>query len=100
MGEVGEEAIAEGVVAEVLNGGAAIGVAAGDAELGFGETGVTSEQEGPDGLLPCEVDELFVALDGVGGGREGLKKQNQNCKRFQDSGANMHRFELLDVVAG
>jgi hypothetical protein len=69
VGEVGEEGVAEGVVAEVLDGAAAVGVGVGLLELGFGELGVMLEENGPDGLLPGEVDQLLVALDRVGDGR-------------------------------
>ena len=68
VGEVGEEGVAEGVVAEVLNGAAAVGVGVGLLELGFGEGGVVFEEDGADGLLPGEVDQLLVGLDGVGDG--------------------------------
>ncbi len=56
MGEVGEEAVAEWVVAEVLDGTAAVGVGVSFLELGFGEGGVLFEENGPDGLLPGDVD--------------------------------------------
>ncbi|XWK48566.1 hypothetical protein RBB78_14110 [Tunturiibacter empetritectus] len=39
VGEVGEECVAEGVVAEVLNGAATVGVGVGLLELGLGEGG-------------------------------------------------------------
>ena len=63
VGEVGEEGVAERIVAEVLDGAAAIGVGVGLMELGFGEGGVVFEEDGADGLLPGEVDQLFMGLD-------------------------------------
>ncbi len=66
VGEVGEEGVAEGVVAEVLDGAATVGVGVGLLKLGFGEGGVVLEEDGADGLLPGEVDELLMGLDGVG----------------------------------
>jgi hypothetical protein len=68
VGEVGEEGVAEGVVAEVLNGAAAVGVGVGFLELGFGEGGIFLEEDGADGLLPGEVDQLLMGLDRVGNG--------------------------------
>jgi hypothetical protein len=65
VGEVGEELVAEGIVAEVLNGAAPVGVTMGLLKLGFGEGGEVLEEDGADGLLPGEVDELLVGLDGV-----------------------------------
>jgi hypothetical protein len=68
VGEVGEEGVAEGVVAEVLDGAAPVGVGVSLLELGFGERGIVLEEYGPDGLLPGKVDQLLMALDGVGDG--------------------------------
>jgi hypothetical protein len=52
VGKVGEERVAEGVVAEVLDGAAAVGVAMGLLKLGVGEAGVLLEEKGADGLPP------------------------------------------------
>jgi hypothetical protein len=52
-----------------LNGTAAVGEGVGFLELGFGEGGVFLEENGPDGLLPGEVDQLLMGLDGVRYGR-------------------------------
>jgi len=49
VSEVGEEFVAEGVVAEVLDGAAAVGVGVSLPELGFGERGVLLEENRPDG---------------------------------------------------
>jgi hypothetical protein len=56
VGEVREEGVAEGVVAEVLNGAAAVGIGVSLLKLGFGEGGVVFEENGANGLLPGEVD--------------------------------------------
>jgi hypothetical protein len=69
VGEVGEELVAEGVVAEVLDGAAAVGVGVGFLKLGLGESREAMEQERADGLLPGEVDEFLVRLDRVRDGR-------------------------------
>jgi hypothetical protein len=87
VSEVGEEFVAERVVAEVLNGTAAVGVAVGFLELGFGEGGVVFEENGADGLLPGEVDEFLMSLDGV---RDGRRCREQKCKEggcFQEGSA-------------
>ncbi len=62
VGEVGEEFVAEGVVAEVLDGAAAVRVGVSLLELGFGEGGVLLEKNGPDGLLPGQVDQLLMGF--------------------------------------
>ena len=65
VSEIGEVGVAEGVVAEVLNGAATVGVGVRLPELGRGDVGEAAQEKGPDGLLPGEVDEFFVALDRV-----------------------------------
>ena len=87
VGEVGEEAVAEGVVAEVLDGAAAVGVGVSLLELGFGEGGVMFEKNGPDGLLPGDVDQLLVGLDGVGNGGHRREEQSEQGYRFKEGGA-------------
>jgi hypothetical protein len=75
VGEVGEKTIAEGVVAEVLDGTASVGISVCLAEVVFGKVGILFEEDGADGLLPGEVDELFVGLNRVGdAGRGGEQK--------------------------
>jgi hypothetical protein len=87
MGEVGEETVAEGVIAEVLDGAATVGVGVRLLQLGFGEGGVVFEKNGADGLLPGEVDQLLVSLDGVGDGGLCREKQCDQGYRFQEGGA-------------
>ena len=60
VGEVGEAGVAEGVVADVLNDAAAVGVGAGVLKLRGSEGGVTAEEQRDDGVFPGEVDELLV----------------------------------------
>jgi hypothetical protein len=75
VGEVGEELVAERVVADVLNDAATIGVGAGMLDLSGGEIRVAAEEQRDDGGLPGEVDELFVGEEGVGaGGTDGAEK--------------------------
>ena len=87
VGEVGEEGVAEGVVAEVLNGAATVCVGVSLLKLGVGESGVVLEQNGADGLLPGEVDELLMGLDGVRDGRCRGEKQCEGRYRFEEGGA-------------
>ncbi len=84
VSEVGEEGVAEGVVAEVLNGGAAVGEGVCLLELGFGEGGVLFEENGPDGLLPGEIDQLLMGLDGVRYGRGRREEQSEDRGRFNE----------------
>ena len=82
VGEIGEEFVAEGVVAEVLNGAAAVGVGVSLLELSFGEGGVLLEKNRPDGLLPGEIDQFLVALDGVRDGRRCREEKSEEGGRF------------------
>lgn len=74
VSKIGKERVAEGVVAEVLDGAAAIGVGMGLFELGLGKGGEALEQERTDGLLPGKVDELLVGLDRVGAAGRGREE--------------------------
>jgi hypothetical protein len=87
VGEVGEELVAEGIVAEVLNGAAAVGVTVSLLELRFGECGEVLEQKRTDGLLPGEVDQLLMGLDRVGDGRRCREEQCEQCGGFQEGSA-------------
>jgi hypothetical protein len=68
VGEIRKEGVAEGIVTEVLDGGAAVGVGVSLLELSLGEVGVVLKENWADGLLPGEVDQLLMGLDGVGDG--------------------------------
>lgn len=83
MSEVGEESIAEGVIAEVLNGASAVGVGVSFLELGFGESRIFFEKERADGVLPCDVDQLLVALDRVGDGGRRQKEEYEKGDRLE-----------------
>jgi hypothetical protein len=74
MGEIGEEGVAEGVVAEVLDGAASVGVGVSLLELGFGESGEAFEQERANRRLPGKVDQLLVGLNGVRNAWRGCEK--------------------------
>ncbi len=94
VGEVGEEFVAEGVVAEVLDGAAAVGVGVSLLELGFGEGGIVLEKNGPDGLLPGQIDQLLVSLDGVGDGWRCREKQPEGGYCLKEGGAAGGRDRL------
>jgi hypothetical protein len=87
VGEIGEELVAEGVVAEVLNGAAAIGIAVGFLELGLGEGGVVLEENGADGLLPGKIDEFLMGLNRVGDGGSRRQEQTEESCCFVESSA-------------
>jgi hypothetical protein len=77
VGEVRVEDVAKGVVADVLDDAAAVGVGAGVFDLGGGEVGVAALEERDDGGVPGEVDELLVGEErvGVGGAVEGKAEE-------------------------
>jgi hypothetical protein len=56
-------------------------------ELGVGESGVMLEENGADGLLPGEVDQLLVGLDRVGDRRGRREDEGKECDRFDESRA-------------
>ena len=87
VSEVGEEFVAEGIVAKVLNGAAAVCVTVSLLELGFGKGGVVFEENGSDGLLPGEIDEFLVGLDGVRDGRRCREQQCEEGGYFQEGSA-------------
>jgi hypothetical protein len=49
------------------------------------------EEEGADGLLPGEIDELFVGLDRVGDARRGHEEQGKERYRLEKRGAAWER---------
>lgn len=65
VGQVAKKVIAEWIVPEVLNGAAAIGEGVRLLNLYGSEFGIAFEQKRPDGLLPGQIDELFVRLHGI-----------------------------------
>lgn len=79
VSEIAEEWITEGIIAKVLNGAAAVGVGVGFVDLRIGEVGILVEQEWTNRLLPGEIDELFVSLDGVG--TAGLREEKEKHER-------------------
>ncbi len=102
VGEVGEELVAEGIVAEVLNGAAAVGVAVGLLELGFSECGEALEQKRTDRLLPGEVDQLLMSLDRVGDRRRCREQQCEQGGCFQEGSVagDRNRSSSFSVCVG
>jgi hypothetical protein len=93
--QVGEDRLAEGIVAEVLDDASAIGVGVGLAELGGSEVGVALEQQRLDGVGPGEVDDLFVGEDGVGAGRPG--EEEPAGGEQNEGGREDLRSEIIDL---
>ena len=89
MHQVTEFLIAERVVAEILDDGASVGIGVSLLKLGFGEVGKFSEEEGADGLLPGEVDELLMGLNRVGDGGNHREKQGEQRYCFEESAVEM-----------
>ena len=77
VGEIGEKGVAEGIVAEVLNGRATVGIGVGLIDLRVGEVGEVLKDDGENRVFPSEVDDLFVGLDGVGGALGGDEEEKE-----------------------
>lgn len=78
VGEIAEESIAEGIIAQVLNGTAAVGVRVGFVNLRFGEGWVTFEKERTNRLFPGKIDELLVSLDRIGVARFAEEQEKEH----------------------
>src|ERR1039457_4531748 len=65
MHQVAELPAAEGIVAEVLDNRATVGVSMRFADLIVRESGVTGQQERPDLVGPEQIDNLFVGENRV-----------------------------------
>ncbi len=61
--EVGEELVAEGVVADVLNETATVSVSVGLDDVVIGRVGVTGDEHGADLFFPKKIDDLFMCED-------------------------------------
>ena len=69
MGQVGDEGVAERIVANVLNDAARIGVGACLFQLFCGDAGIPAAQQRHDRTLPGQVDQLFVGKERISPGR-------------------------------
>ena len=67
MHQIAELRAAEGIVAEVLDDGAAIGVGMRLGELFLRESGIALQQEGAESVGPEQVNDLFVGQNGIRG---------------------------------
>jgi hypothetical protein len=77
--QVGEEMAPEGVVAEILHDGSAVGVSARVEQRLRRRTGILREQQRPDLRLPQRVDVRLVREDGIRlGGRRHQEQQRDN----------------------
>ncbi len=85
--EVGEVVGAEGIVADVLDDGAAVGVGVGFADLVGGDAGKAGAEHGDDGVFPGHVDDFFVGQDGVG--VRGSRKERGEQKEQKCFGAGV-----------
>lgn len=78
--QIAQERVAEGIIAEVLNGATPVSVGVGLVNLRFGEARIAFEQERTNGLLPGKIDNLLMALERVG--MTGFtKEQEKECER-------------------
>ena len=75
MGEIGEEGVAEGVIAEVLNGATTVGIGVSLANLGVRDCGEAFEQDRPD-LAPGKVNKRLVGLNRIGTSRQGGEEKD------------------------
>ena len=80
MGEIAQERVAEGIIAEVLNRGAPVSIGMGLVNLRFGQIRVAFDQERTNGLLPGKIDYLFMGLERVRVPRL-AKEQEKECER-------------------
>jgi hypothetical protein len=64
--EVAKFRAAEGIVAKILDDGAAVGVGMGFGELFFGEFRKSLEEKGTKRVLPEKIDDFFMSEDGIG----------------------------------
>ncbi len=83
MHQIREEMVAEGVVADVLDEAAAVGVGVGGANLIVRRVGIAGEEHGAKLGLPEEIDDLLVGENGVGLGAWAIEKEQS-----EDDGAD------------
>ena len=65
MRKIAEKLFAARIVAEILDGAAAVSKGMGALELGIGGVRKAAQKEWPNGGIPVEIDQLFMRLDGV-----------------------------------
>src|SRR6185369_17810765 len=77
MHQIAELYAAEGIVAQVLDDGAAIGVGMRLGDLLFRESGIALQKEGTKGVSPEQVNNLFVSQDGIRGRAAAAHEQDE-----------------------
>ena len=65
VGEVRKRRIAEGIITDVLNDAATIGVSPSAVKVGGSQVGITAEQQWSDRVIPSEIDQLLVGEQGI-----------------------------------
>ena len=88
VGQIRKRLIAEWVVSDVLNDATTVGIGTCAIEFGGGQVRIAAQEQGNDGILPREVDELFVGKQGVS--RDGMrpKCETDNCRQRKDSASS------------
>ncbi len=95
MREVAEFLAAEGVIAEILDDGAAVSVGMCLFDLVVGEPGKALEKQGAYLVEPKQIDDLFVGEYRIGKGGNGERNQCQD----NDDEAQDHETRLRAVEA-
>ena len=80
--EIAEKLFAERVVPHVLDRRPAVRVGMGYAQLLFSRSGESLQQKRPDGIIPRQVNQLFVGQDGV---RRGVARTQQEDQQNSHS---------------
>ena len=96
VGKVGEERVAEGIVTDVLNDAACIGVGACLFQFFRSEVGIAAAQQGRDGTLPGQVDQLLVGKEGISAGGAGDEQDN---RRSSVDGRTLEKLRIGNSIA-
>ena len=94
--QVAHQLVAEGVVADVLNDGSAIGVGVGFPDLVRRDAGIAAAKQRDDVGFPGEVDDLLMREDGVGGGGCGGTARSRTSPRARSARQRAERFRIAD----
>jgi hypothetical protein len=101
MRQVGEQLVAEGIVADVLDDAASVGIRPGMLEFRRRQGRVAALQERNDRLVPGEIDELLVRQQRISAGRiaSGAEdKREEDCRKHLSS-TRAHQIILADRSA-
>ena len=97
VGQVREERVAEGIVANVLNDAARIGVGPCLFQLLGGDVGITAAQQRHDGALPGQVDQLLVGQQRISAGGPADKQQAQQKSRGPEEIAHRLQYRSAGI---